>query len=567
MPTRTLRGTPAAPGLAGGVARVLRRVAVDRRPVAPADRPFELTLARRALTRAAGELEAIAARLRRDQREDEAEIVETGVLFAMDPSLTDAVESAVINDGLRATAALVAAAESQAALVAAVEDELLAARAADIRSLGRRAASLVMEPDAPVLGGGEATVLVAVDLGPADIAELAPDVVAIALAAGGATAHAAIVSRSLGIPMVVGIGDGLLEVRDGTPLAIDGTRGSVIVDPTAEEWARVDPAVARAHSRPPADAGLPAVTIDGHTVAVLANVSGVAETRLALDAGAEGVGLLRTELAFLEAPGWPTESEHARHLEPILSLLRGRTATVRLLDFGADKTPPFLAGTTERGVHLLLDNPAALGAQLRAILRAGRGCRLRLLIPMVTEFADVSRVRDAVRAAVGEIPGAEEPRVGAMIEVPVAAMMADQLSRDVDFFSFGTNDLTQYQLGLDRNRPGRAPAHHPGVLRLIHGTVAAAQRRGVVTEVCGEAASDATTMPLLVGLAVDELSVGAARVATVRDWVRSLDYRKMSVLAERALSAESAAEVEALVAAERDLLEGREAGSESLQRV
>ena len=569
MPTRTLRGTPAAPGTAGGVARLQRPARVDSRPVPVSERPAELQLARRALTHAAGDLESIAARLRHERREEEAEIVETGVLFAIDPSFAEALEVAVTTDGLRAAAALVAAAESQAGIIARVEDELLAARAADIRSLGRRAAGLVNDPEAAAVRSDEATILVAGDLGPADIAELALEVVGIALAAGGATAHAAIVSRSLGIPMVVGIGDDLLDLTDGVRLVVEGGRGSVLVDPDAEEWASVAAAAthAHAHALRSGDNARPSVTLDGRTVAVLANVSGAAETRIALEAGAEGVGLLRTELAFLDASGWPSETEHLRQLEQILGMLRGRTVTVRLLDFGADKTPPFLGGSTERGVHLLLQNPDALAAQLRAILRASRGCRLRLLIPMVTEVSDVRRVREALEVALGSSPGGEPPLVGAMIEVPAAATLADQLSRQVDFFSFGTNDLTQFQLGLDRNRPGRTPAHHPGVLRLIHATVAAARRQGVVTEVCGEAASDATVMPLLVGLGVDELSVGAARVAAVRDWVRSLDHARVSRLAEQALNAESAGAVESLVAAERYLLEGREAGNQGLQRV
>lgn len=567
MPTRTLRGTPASPGLAAGVVRILGRAVDDDRAVAPEDRPTEVRHARRALKRAASELSELGGRLRAEHREEEAEIVETGVLFALDPMLTDEVVAAIDERGMHAAVALVAAAENQAKIIAALDDELLAARAADIRSLGRRAARLVGEPAPEVLRDtGPAVVLVASDLGPADVAELATDVFAIALAGGGATAHAAIVARSLGLPMVVGTGADLLEIADGETVVVDGARGLVLVDPSDAELVEANRASASAHAIS-GDAALPAVTRDNRTIAVLGNVSSVAEVRLALEGGAEGVGLLRTELAFLDATGWPTEAEHTLHLEPVLALLGGRTATVRLLDFGADKTPPFLAGTIERGVHLLLRHPDALGAQLRAILRAGRGTNLRLLVPMVTEVADITRVRAALRDALQELPPTETPQLGAMIEVPAAAAMADQLAGDVEFFSFGTNDLTQYQLGLDRNRPGRPPAHHPGVLRLIAATVTAARRHGVITEVCGEAASDALVMPLLVGLGVDELSVGASRVPCVRDWVRRLDYAVLQALAERAVASESAAAVEALMTPVRELLEGGEAGGQRLESV
>jgi phosphoenolpyruvate-protein kinase (PTS system EI component) len=299
---------------------------------------------------------------------------------------------------------------------------------------------------------------------------------------------------------------------------------------------------------------LPTVTRDGRTVRVLANASGAAEVRAGLLAGAEGVGLLRTELAFLEAAHWPAAGEHRRMLEPALAQLAGRTATVRILDFGGDKTPPFLRGTHARGIELLLAEPDALSAQLQAILDAGEETQLRVLIPMVTEPGQVR----AVRASLEEVAvrsGRRLPLVAAMVEVPGAVAMADRIAAEVGLFSIGTNDLTSLQLGLDRTRPGGAPAHHPAVLRLIADTVAAARRAQIPVEVCGEAASDPQVMPLLVGLGVDELSVGAAMVASVRAWVRALDYAEASRIALRALDAESTAEVQSLTRPLRGLLD------------
>jgi phosphoenolpyruvate-protein kinase (PTS system EI component) len=299
---------------------------------------------------------------------------------------------------------------------------------------------------------------------------------------------------------------------------------------------------------------LPTVTRDGHAIRVLANAATPAEVRAALEAGADGVGLLRTELAFLEAQHWPTVAEHRRSLNPTLSQLKGLTATVRLLDFGGDKTPPFLKGVYGRGVELLLDDPDALTWQLEAILETGDATELRILIPMVTEPGQVRAVRAAIEAIAAR-RGKRVPLVAAMVEVPAAAAMADRIAPEVGMFSIGTNDLTSFQLGIDRTRPGGSPAHHPAVLRLVADTVDAARAAGIPVEVCGEAASNPLVMPLLVGLGVDELSVGAAAVARVRAWVRALDHGEASRIARRALHAESAAEVEALERPLRVLLD------------
>jgi phosphocarrier protein FPr len=240
---------------------------------------------------------------------------------------------------------------------------------------------------------------------------------------------------------------------------------------------------------------------------------------------------------------------------------------VRLLDFGGDKTPPFLVGSHGRGVQLLLQAPEALAAQVRALLVASGEAELRLLVPMVTGPDDIRRVREVLKQAAADVPGARLPTVGAMVEVPAAAALADRLAKEVDFFSIGTNDLTQFTLGIDRTAPGRAPAYHPAVLRLIDTTVRAAHAAGVFVDVCGEAASDPVSMPLLLALGVDELSVGAARVGTVRAWTRSLEYAAAKGVAARALDAGSAVEIEELMRPLSQLLrEGGDAGPEAAER-
>jgi phosphoenolpyruvate-protein phosphotransferase len=568
MAERVLVGVPASPGTAyGKVRRIDQDSAEDRSVLDESDRPDAVARASAALHDAARELESLAERLRADGRSEEADILDAGMMMAEDPVLHAAIETAILGRGLSAPSAIRLEVEAAAAQLDAIGDADLAARAADVRSLGRRAARLasgaaISAPQAsagaPSSGSGDGdAILVAADLGPADVAELDSNVRAIALAAGGTTAHAAIVARGLGLPMVVGLGADLLGVGEAALCIVDGTRGLVVASP---ERARVEAvlgeleSVRAARQRAMSAHALPTVTRDGRTVRVLANASGAAEVRAGLLAGAEGVGLLRTELAFLEAAHWPSTEEHKRVLEPALSQLAGRTATVRILDFGGDKTPPFLQGTHARGVDLLLGEPDALSAQLQAILDAGAETQLRLLIPMVTEPGQVRAVRAALEEIAGRT-GHRLPLVAAMVEVPGAVAMADRIAAEVGLFSIGTNDLTSLQLGLDRTRPGGASAHHPAVLRLIADTVTAARRAQIPVEVCGEAASDPMVMPLLVGLGVDELSVGAAMVASVRAWVRALDHEEASRIALRALDAESAAEVQSLTRPLRGLLD------------
>ena len=514
-------GVSAAPGVAAGVAVVLDRATGGRSGVVPrAKRAAEAERAGEALRLAAAELEKITADLRRDGRREEADIVETGVLMAMDPILTARVESLVVESGLPADYALRAGADQTAAELAEVADATLAQRADDVRSVGRRAAAHAQGTAREATEG----VLVATSLGPADVAEWAPKAKGIALAAGGITAHAAIVARSLGLPMVIGVGPDLLQIADGEEVVVDGDRGVVVRRPDPERiaLARNDAGRRRAAREIAIARRLePAQTKDGRTIRVLANASTHAELREAAQQGAEGIGLLRSELLFLEAAAWPGFDEQVGVLRPVLSHLGGRAATVRLFDFGGDKTPPFLRDTTARGVEILLDAPGALRSQLAAIMAAGADAELRILVPMVTGAGQLQAVRRALDAV---LDGRRRPQLGAMIETPEAALDANAIAKHADFLSIGTNDLTQLVLGLDREQSKTAPVTDVRVLRLIDATARAARSTGILVDVCGEAASDPKAMPILVGLGIDELSVAAARVGQVRQWVRELDF-------------------------------------------
>jgi phosphoenolpyruvate-protein kinase (PTS system EI component) len=532
MGEQSVRGVSAAPGIVFGKAVVLDRVgARDARTVPAFDRAAELDRARHALDVVGMELEGIASGLRDSGRRAEADIVETGVLMAADPGLASRVEALVMGSGLPAAEALRQAADESAQELEQLGDPTLALRADDVRSLGRRAAARAsgLKP------GAVSGVLVASTLGPADVGELAMNATGIALAGGGVTAHAAIVARSLGVPMVVGLGPEVLDVDDGEEVVLDGDAGALFRQPEA---GRV--AAARADSERKLMARRdavarrmePAETKDGHRLIVLANASSVAEVAEALEQGAEGVGLLRTELLFLDATAWPARAEQAAFLGLILAPLQGRVATVRLLDFGGDKTPPFLRGASGRGIELLLESPEALKAQLAAILDAGSGVKLRILIPMVSSPRHVTAVHEVLATV---LDGRPTPQVGAMIETPEAARRASEIANVADFLSVGTNDLTQLVLGLDREQSKSAPVTDVRVLRLIDLTARAAREAGIVVDVCGEAASDPAAMPILVGLGVDELSVAAARVGEVRRWIRGLDFAASREASERLL--------------------------------
>jgi phosphoenolpyruvate-protein kinase (PTS system EI component) len=326
---------------------------------------------------------------------------------------------------------------------------------------------------------------------------------------------------------------------------------------------------AQASERAVAARALPSVTRDGRHMRVLANVASRVEVEASLEAGADGAGLIRTELPFLDASEWPTESQHVAALEPILAGLRGRTATVRVLDFGGDKTPPFLCGREARGLRLLLEAPDALAAQLRAILRAGRECKLRVLLPMVSGPVELLTARAALADAVSAVSCRDWPELGAMIETPQAAAAAHKLALRADFLSIGTNDLTHTTLGSDRFSAAEAASHHPRVLALIDRSVRAAKAADVPIEVCGESASDPLMLPLLVGLGVDELSVGAARVGIAREWIRALRFEHSQEFARRALTLSGADEVARLLAPlarSLELLERGEAAAQGVER-
>ncbi len=493
---------------------------------------------RAAFAAVARERAALAARLRERGEDLQAGIVDIGALIAADPALTGPAIDAV-RAGADGIAAVRTAAEAQAAVLAALPDPDLAQRAGDVRQVAAAVIDQLRGTSVPPPPAGR-FILVRREVDPADLIRLAdaglagedPGGCGLAGAvsvAGGASSHAAIVARGLGLPMLAGADPAVLAASAGHDAILDAAAGELIVDPDPPtEVGRIAPGQQAGRIAPGRQAAARAPrevrTADGEPVTLLCNVASVAETRLGLSGGAAGVGLLRTEIPYTSTPGWPSEADHLAQLSPVLALLEGRPAVVRLLDFSGDKVPPFLRDRGPQGLAALLGAPEALADQVRAILRAGASARLAVLVPMVTSVDEISQVRAALAKAAAET-GAEPPELGIMIEVAATAAAAAAFADAVDFFSVGTNDLASEVLGVDRADPGSRPAlaADPRVLTLIANVVRAAGAAGVKVSVCGDAAADPLVLPLLLGLGVRTLSVGAARVPRVAGWIAAAD--------------------------------------------
>ena len=543
-----LRGIAAAPGVAVAPPRLLEILAVsDPRPV-----DFDA-----AIDLAAAQLDALAARLAESRRNEEAGIFEAQALLARDEELIGGARD-LIAAGEPADAAITAAGEAAAAVLESLDDELLASRAADVRDVAGRIARAVRGETVPVLT--ERVVIVARDLAPSITAELDPALVAgIALEGGSHTSHAAILARALEIPAVLAV-PGLLDAVSGAhELVVNGTAGEVQVDPDPAHRDRAVAAIEDERARRDRDRELvtrPLATADGTRVMLAANIGRPEEAQRAIDAGAEGVGLLRTEFMFGDRAAAPSEATQAAAYASVLRAFGSRPVVVRLLDVGGDKPLPYVAQAPEanpflgvRAIRLARRHPDLLRTQLRAILAAATLAGVdepHLMAPMVADVADLRLVRGLLDDALASAAGGLRPRLGIMVEVPSAVLVADQLASEADFFSIGTNDLTQYLLAADRTHPELADRQdplHPAVLRAIARVVEGARPSGVPVAVCGEMAADPVGAVLLLGLGITELSMDPAAFGSVKRAIGAITVGDAREFATRALELTDAAAV------------------------
>jgi multiphosphoryl transfer protein len=549
----------AGPGLGIGPARSARSRAITI-PDTPAEDPaVEWRRLGKAIASVRRSISQLRARTARDVGESEAAIFDAHQLLLDDAALLDSARGR-IDDGQSAVSAWSAAVKDLAAEFAAIPDPYLQARADDVRAVGDQVLRAM-------LGGGDSSegptgVVIAADLTPAEAAELDPSrVAAVLLAFGSPHAHNVILLRAKGIPVIVGAGPTVLSIPDGTVVAVDGSRGEYTVDPPEEVRqvfkARVATLAQRqrqAHAR----AAEPAVTSDGITVAVGANVGSVDDARAAAAHGADLAGLVRTEFLFLGRQDAPDIEEQFAVYRKIAESLEGRRITLRTLDVGGDKPLEFLPSPAEmnpylgvRGIRLSLAHPELLADQLVAMARLAQQTPVSVMFPMITTLDELFAARGFLETAISRVGGSPPAglQVGMMVEVPAAALKTAAFARHVDFFSIGTNDLTQYALAADRNNDAVASigdTFDPGLLQLIRATCQGAAGQASVS-VCGEFAADERAASLLLGMGVDALSVTPPAIPTVKEAVRSVNTVDAQRIADDVLAADGAAAVRELL--------------------
>jgi phosphoenolpyruvate-protein phosphotransferase (PTS system enzyme I) len=492
-------------------------------------------------------LESKAAGLHGAAAEEIAILLEAHLQMLSGSRVQRGVENRIARDRLNAEAAVRAEISDIAQEFAALDDPYIAARADDIREVGDRLIrNLTKTPFAAFSHLPPGTIIVAEELTPADTALMDPSFISgFATLLGGAESHTAIMARSLGLPAVLGVGGLLGAVKSGDPLIVDGDEGRVIVRPSSEtlaEYRRRQGAHLRDVRSLARLRRLPAVTRDGTEIALFANLELPRELDVALEAGAQGVGLLRTEFMFMNRDNLPDEDEQYEWLRKLVEGLDGKPITARTLDVGGDKLAQVLAGHHGpganpalglRAIRLSLKERSLLDAQIGAMLRAAAHGPLRILLPMISSLSEIRQVREAMQNLARRLRRRgcalpdPLPPLGVMIEVPGAALAADALAQEADFFAIGSNDLTMYTLAIDRGEEQVAHLYnplHPAVLRLIQFATEAALRARIPVSVCGEIAGDPRYTPLLLGLGIRELSMAAPSLPRVKQRIRGIDF-------------------------------------------
>ena len=555
-----MAGIPAAPGIAIGPA-VIYQPHVTEISQAKVDNPeAEWQRLQAAIGAVQREIRAMRTRISVDAGEYEAAIFDAHLLFLEDPVLLEMVHRRIFEQKDNAEVSWQQVIDGMIESYQAIEDPYIRSRGADL-------ADLKMQVLRPLAGGTLApfaltkpAILVATDLEPSDIARLEPGkVLGICTASGGANSHSAILARALGIPAVVGVGPEVMCLADGVQLVLDGKEGWVLVNPDdigtfqkkQKAWLFSQKAAQKASRKS-------AVTADGRRIRVAANINNIAEVRPALSQGAEEIGVLRTEFLFMGRVTAPSEEEQLTTYRSIAELLGKRPLIIRCLDVGGDKQLPYLSLEVEanpflgqRGIRFCLDHPDLFKTQLRAILRASPGHQLKVMLPMVSSVKEVQNAKSLLSKAQAElrrvqIPFDESMELGIMIEVPSAVVIADCLAREVDFFSIGTNDLSQYVMAADRTNARVASlsdALHPAVLRMIHQAVKAGHEAGIWVGLCGELAGDKLAVPILLGLGIDELSMSPIAIPVIKQTISQLKMTYAKNLASEVLDLDSAEEV------------------------
>ena len=559
------KGTGASAGIGIGTAVVVEEseLVIERREIS--DIEAEIQRFRSAVDRTIADTERMAQDLASRAGEKEAEIMQGHMLLLADPMLTGEIENAVRNEMVNSETAIENVCNMYAEMFASMGDELMQQRAADMRDIKTRMQrSLMGIQSADIASLPAGSILVARDLTPSMTAGINPaNVAGIVTELGGRTSHSAILARALEIPAVVAVTGLLAGVRDGDAIVLDGSSGDVYVNPdeeTRKAFAGRRTQLADEKKELERYIGMPSVTRDGIRVEIAANIGRPEDVDKVLQYDGEGIGLFRTEFLFMDREEMPTEDEQLAAYRRVAEAMDGRPVIIRTLDIGGDKEIPYMGLEKDenpflgyRAIRFCLDRKEDVyKPQLRAILRASAYGNIRIMIPLVTCIEEYRQARALVEEIKGEldsrgIPYKRDIQVGIMVETAAASLIADIFAREVDFFSIGTNDLTQYTMAVDRGNKKVSylySAFNPAVLRSIRHIISCAREAGIMVGMCGEAASDPLMVPLLLAFGLNEFSMSASAILRTRRLVTGHSVKELQAVADEAMSFSTAAEIE-----------------------
>ncbi|KGQ45516.1 phosphoenolpyruvate-protein phosphotransferase [Gallibacterium anatis] len=565
-----ISGILASPGIVFGKALVLKeeQIVLDKRKISDDEVESEVARFYKGREAAAAQLTAIKEKARQTLGEEKEAIFEGHLMILEDEELEEEIVSYLKEHKVTADVAASVVIDQQVAMLSDIDDEYLKERAGDIRDIGNRLLKNILGMNIIDLGEiSEKSILVAYDLTPSETAQLNLDnVLGFITDIGGRTSHTSIMARSLELPAIVGTNDVTSRVNTGDYVVLDAINNAVYVNPTEEEIARLR-ALEQKYKEEKAELiklkDLPAVTLDGRQVDVCANIGTIRDIDGAERNGAEGVGLYRTEFLFMDRDQLPSEEEQFQAYKAVVEAMKNRLVILRTMDIGGDKDLPYMNLPKEmnpflgwRAIRIALDRREILNAQLRAVLRASAFGKLAVMFPMiisVEEVRELKAVLETLKQQLREEGKAfdENIQVGVMVETPSAAVNAKFLAKEVDFFSIGTNDLTQYTLAVDRGNELISHLYNPltpSVLLLIKQVIDASHAEGKWTGMCGELAGDEKATILLLGMGLDEFSMSAISVPKIKKLIRNVNYQDAQDLAKEVLQQPTAEDIEQLIA-------------------
>ncbi|EFU68030.1 phosphoenolpyruvate-protein phosphotransferase PtsI [Aggregatibacter segnis] len=565
-----ISGIPASPGIVFGKALVLKeeKIVLDTQKIKESQIDAEIARFYEGRSAAVEQLNSIKDRAYASLGEEKAAIFEGHLMILEDEELEEEILDYLRSNKVNAAVAANVIIDQQVAMLSEIDDEYLKERAGDIRDIGNRLIKNILGMHIVDLGEiNEEAILVAYDLTPSETAQLNLDkVLGFVTDIGGRTSHTSIMARSLELPAIVGTNNVTELVNTGDFLILDALNNAVYVNPSQDEIQRLKTLQAKLAEEKAELAklkDLPALTLDGHRVDVVANIGTIRDVEGAERNGAEGVGLYRTEFLFMDRDQLPTEEEQFIAYKEVVEAMNGNLVILRTMDIGGDKELPYLNLPKEmnpflgwRAIRIALDRREILNAQLRAVLRASAYGRLAVMFPMIISVEEIRELKSVIEELKVELRNEgkdfdENIQIGVMVETPSAAVNAKFLAKEVDFFSIGTNDLTQYTLAVDRGNELISHLYNPmspSVLNLIKQVIDASHAEGKWTGMCGELAGDENATILLLGMGLDEFSMSAISVPRIKKLIRNVNYQDAKLLAEKALQQPTAAEIERLVA-------------------